>query len=322
MSILGFPAPGEVHIINLKIAGINFRMLFDTGSADFWVLSSEIPIHRRRSHAGYVPTRTKELRGSSFRAQYLDGCTAEGKVYLDSVTLGLMTLTGQAFGVASNATDDFFDRLPDGVLGMSFDSISSIKPRVTGMSFWDNLKKELARPIFAVALKRGKTGTIDFGYTNGHNYLGRLAYLPVDPRRKFWAINVFGLEVLSTRLMSSYSALIDTGSTMIKLPPEDVRTYYRHVPQARKDEQNGYWYFPCGTILPDMKLLLATYKARIWGDFMNLGYYSRERRLCLGAVQECTDGRYFILGAAFLHTHYVVFEPEIPRIGIATLVNP
>lgn len=73
----------------------------------------------------YNPSTGKKFNGSSFDINYGKGY-AKGDIYSDQVTLAGITVD-QTFGCAMNVSqDEINDRAIDGLIGLAFDSGSSL----------------------------------------------------------------------------------------------------------------------------------------------------------------------------------------------------
>ena len=136
----------------------------DTGSADFWVFSSELSqqsVDVAESHDDvYSPGRSQSatvLPGYSWNISYGDGSTASGSVYTDVLKVGDITALNQTVGAASYVSSAFVEDLnSDGILGFAFRNLSTVEP-VQQNTFFQNITDSLEQPLFAVDLKYNKS---------------------------------------------------------------------------------------------------------------------------------------------------------------------
>ena len=74
-----------------------------------------------------------------------------------------MTATSQAVEAATSVSAQFTsDTDNDGLLGLAFSSINTVKP-VQQTTFFDTVKSTLAQKLFTANLKKGTAGSYDFG---------------------------------------------------------------------------------------------------------------------------------------------------------------
>ena len=101
-----------------------------------WVFSDELSSSESRGHSVYNPDQSstaQQLEGASWSISYGDGSTASGDVYTDDVTVGGVTVTGQAVELASTISTQFQqDTQSDGLLGLAFSSINEGQLRCDG----------------------------------------------------------------------------------------------------------------------------------------------------------------------------------------------
>ncbi|OAX82480.1 hypothetical protein ACJ72_03163 [Emergomyces africanus] len=307
------------HLVHITVAGQIYKVLPDTGSSDFWIPSDKLPPGQRGSHPVYRTRNQSKIHGYTFSVEYADGNMAEGSMYAETVVIGGLTIRSMPFGAAEFMSLTLSWGFEDGILGLAFRRISSIKPPGRIPTFWECIRGKLDRPLFAVALGLYRTGTIDFGFIDHSKYVGQITSVPVYAREGHWMVIFDGIEVNHARKMSRFTVVIDTGSEMIHLRRDIVEAYYSQVPNAREHPNDKYWYFPCEDELPDLTLFVETHRVVIPGKYLNFGRIKGSLMLCSGIVQEAEGGEYAVLGLPFLGVQYVIFEPEIPRMGFAQL---
>ena len=120
----------------------------------------------------------KQLQGHSWQIRYGDQSGANGQVFIDQVTIGDLTVPNQAVEAASSMAATFLrDRSMDGLLGMGFSKLNTIKP-TKQLTWFDNIRPKLAAPVFTASLKRRATGSYDFGYITSPSTRGKLSGHP------------------------------------------------------------------------------------------------------------------------------------------------
>lgn len=71
----------------------------------------------------------RKVSGSSWKIKYGDGSTASGIVGRDNVTLGGLCVENQAIELASKLSAQFTQSAGDGLLGLAFGKINTVKPK-------------------------------------------------------------------------------------------------------------------------------------------------------------------------------------------------
>ena len=103
------------------------------------------------------------MSGETWNITYGDGSGASGTVYADKVVVGGVTATTQAVEAATSVSSQFTqDTDNDGLLGLAFSSINTVKPQQQN-TFFDTVKSSLAKQLFTADLKKGQAGSYDFG---------------------------------------------------------------------------------------------------------------------------------------------------------------
>lgn len=132
---------------------------FDSGSSDLWVFSTETPSNSVMGQAQYDPKKSstsKKVDGASWKITYGDKSSSSGTVYHDSVTVGGVTVKGQAVEAADTVSTQFTrDANNDGLLGLAFSSINTVQPKQE-LTWFDNAAKSLDKAVWTADLKYHK----------------------------------------------------------------------------------------------------------------------------------------------------------------------
>ncbi|KAL8689839.1 MAG: hypothetical protein Q9224_004550 [Gallowayella concinna] len=329
------------YLTPVTVGGQTLNLDFDTGSSDLWVFSSELPSTQSNGHSIYNPAlsaTSKQLPGYTWQIKYGDGSGASGDVYTDTVQVGSTTVSGQAVELASNISAQFQRDIDnDGLLGLAFDSINTVKP-TKQKTFFSNAKPTLSAPLFTANLKKGKPGSYTFGYLDSAQYTGSISYITVDPSRGFWEFTSNGYAVGTGGFKSaSIDAIADTGTTLLYLPAAIVKAYYASVRGASYNSAQGGYTYPCSTTLPKFTLGIGSYRAVIPGSYITYAPLSptstsklpltlpspflpdtdMQRAACFGGIQSDTGIGISIFGDIFLKTQFVVFQDSPLQLGFA-----
>ncbi|KAK8152975.1 aspartic peptidase domain-containing protein [Phyllosticta citrichinensis] len=309
----------SLYLCPVTIGGTELQLDFDTGSADLWVFSSLMAQDEQTGHAIYKPSSSSTKKnGYSWDISYGDGSGASGTVYADKVEVGGVTATSQAVEAATSVSSSFTsDTDNDGLLGLAFSSINTVSPK-SQTTFFDTVADQLAKKLFTVTLKKGEAGTYDFGYLDASKYSGDIAYVDVDSSEGYWGFTLDGYAVGDGAVTtSSFSAIADTGTTLLYLPDDIVEAYYKQVDGARYDELQAGYVFSCSADLPDFSLSIGGAKRTVPGSYVN--YASVDASNCYGGIQGSSSIGLSIIGDIFLKSQFVVFDQTqaSPRLGWA-----
>lgn len=116
-------------------------------------------------------------------------------------------------------------------------------------------------------MKKGAPGSYTFGAIDPSKHIGDITYVDVDPSRGFWGFTVEGYAVGGSSSSLEFSAIADTGTTLLYLPDEIVDGYYSQTDASYDSSQGGYT-FACSDTLPDITLNIGGYNAVVPGSFI------------------------------------------------------
>lgn len=268
------------------------------------------------SHNTYDTSTGTKLSGATWQISYGDGSSASGDVYMDQVTVGGVVANSQAVEVATQVSSQFSsDTSNDGLLGLAFSSINTVSP-TPQKTFYDNVKSSLADPVFAVTLKHQAPGSYDFGFIDSSKYTGSITYTSVDNSQGFWGFTADGYSVSNSGSSGgSFSAIADTGTTLVLLDDTTISDYYSNIASAQNSSQQGGYIFDCTDTIPDFNVQIAGYNAVIPGSYIN--FAANGDGTCFGGIQSNSGIGFSILGDVFLKSQYVVFDGDNLQIGFA-----
>jgi phytepsin len=205
----------------------HFQVVYDTGSSNLWVPSSEchwtdLPcdLHKRYNHD---KSSTYVKNGEKFAIQYGSG-SLTGFLSQDTVHIGGMEVEKQVF---CEATDEpglaFLFAEFDGICGMAFKSIS-----VDGVTpVWYNLlgQKLITEPVFGFWLNRkeGKKlgGEMTLGGIDKSHYTGEISYVPLT-NETYWEFKMDKIQLAGHKFdfcgSQGCPAIADTGTSLLAGP--------------------------------------------------------------------------------------------------------
>lgn len=251
---------------------------------------------------------------------------ANGIVYSDTLRMGSFEIPNMAIQSAREIASRFEreERL-SGILGLAKTLPSNIEPSTP--TLLDKLRPLLDRPLFSVDLARNATGRFDFGHVDPRGRAsGDISWVATNASSPHWDVT-FELTAwkgsIRTWWYHSFEATIDTGTTLMFLPPVLAGMYWNDVPDMRIDPRlDNAFTFPCkfANNLPDLmfKLPETNHVLTIPGPYLNYGpVRGDDDGYCWGGMQSSEDLDVTILGDVMLKALYVVFDLETKKVGFA-----
>ncbi|KAI8147734.1 aspartic peptidase domain-containing protein [Fennellomyces sp. T-0311] len=346
-----------VGLIHIGTPPQSFKMDFDTGSSDIWVPSNKCercghhPLFNESKSStldlsltqydsnSSMPHHNTTNRNGTWTLQYGDGSAVQGIKAHDNISVGNLTVKGQLFGLASKVSSQFAqDPELDGIFGLGFAPLSLMGSK---KSFVENLKDQgvIKNAIASFHLGGSHTGgQLMLGGVNPNLYNGNLTFVNVTEDR-YWEVPFNGIKIGNKTIMSGGSgssvganqstAIIDTGTTLIIMPPSMSRAIHMAIPGAEYNSTYG-WNVPCKHGLETSNTTTtATNKGgevafRLGEHEFPIAYSDliREKTspdndtLCFSGIAEAPIPM-VIMGDTFLRNYYSVFDYENKRVGFA-----
>jgi len=207
----------------------SFLVLFDTGSSNLWVPSSQCPLWQISCdlHTKYDSSKssTYKANGTTFSIEYGTGA-ASGFLSNDNLGIGGTVVMNQQFAeITAEPGITFLAAAFDGILGLGFESISvdAVTP------VWYNLIAQnlVSAPVFSFWLNRdpnapdGQGGELVLGGADPNHYTGTFAYVPLT-NETYWEFSVDSIAVASTTYCTNCRAIADTGTSLLAGPSSIV----------------------------------------------------------------------------------------------------
>ena len=303
--------------------GETVYMLMDTGSSAAWVMGQDCTSTACKSHSTFGPADSKTLvKGSdTFNLKYNTG-EISGPIVTDKISFGGLNATME-FGTASK-TDDTFDNYPmDGILGLGREPGEGFS-QPTFMQVLQK-SKALKSNIFGINLQRASDssndGEINFGQIDSTKFQGDLNYIDTTTKNSLWQIPIDGFKVdgkMSS--LGARSAVIDTGTSYMFLPPTDAAALYQQIPGA-KFASDDTSTVPCDTSV-EISLIFNKVSYSISPkDYIGAPTSGGQ---CQSNIfsQVAIDEQTWLIGATFLKSVYTVFDIDKSRIGKHWIYQP
>eukprot|EP00904_Undaria_pinnatifida_P002144 jgi/Undpi1/11930/HiC_scaffold_4.g01629.m1 len=295
----------------------SFDVIFDTGSANLWVAGNDCGMSCGLHHR-YKASKSSTYAddGRDFEITYASG-PVSGALSVDTVTWGGMGLEEQTFAEVKDAKGlglAFILGKFDGIMGLAFDEISvQGVPTPFGRLVESG---ELDEPVFAFYLGNEKEGELIIGGTDPDHYLHDIDYVPVT-KKGYWQIDMDDVTVSGESVSSVKSAILDSGTSLLVGPSEDVKAIASKVGAVKF--LNGEYLMPCTADLPLLTFSIGGKEYTLSGDeyVINAG----NSKVCILAIMGMDVpepmGPLWILGDVFMRKYYTVFDYGNAQIGLA-----
>jgi len=220
----------------------------------------------------------------------------------------------------------------DGILGMGFPGLAvlDVIPPFNTM-----VNQGIVDPVFSFWLNRDPEaelgGEMILGGSDPAFYEGDLIYVEVDSNPGYWKVTMEGimLENEAMGCTGSCVAIVDTGSSLLVGPVDQVHTINRRIGGLELVPGTGEYFLDCNKIdtLPDIDFMLG-------GQAFTLGPHDYVLEITQAGQTQCISGfmgldfppqmsDWWILGDVFIGKWYTEFDMGNERVGFAKAVaNP
>jgi len=303
---------------------------FDTGSSDLWLPTTKCsgcygPLINTGASSTYKGSSTP------FSITYEDGSGATGTVGTETVTIAGITVTGQGWGVVTSETGaDFSSGPAAGLIGMGF--VANAETGDTPWIFNAYQKGLLTSNVFSEFMARnGASGSeVCIGCIDSAKYTGSISYYSLSSAatsgtQYYWNTPSKGFFYNGGTSSGAFSAVIDTGTTLIYIPTSYAKALYAKIPGAKSASSTvgaGFYSYPCSTSLAPITLEFGTTQYAVNPADFNLGAVSSGSSQCVGGIiGEDIGGsgsnQLAIIGDEWIKNWYTVFDMGNLRVGFA-----
>ncbi|KAJ2852187.1 aspartic proteinase precursor [Coemansia brasiliensis] len=310
--------------IDIGTPAQTFKVVFDTGSSNLWVPSSECSsiacfFHKKYDHS---QSSTYKANGTDFAIRYGSG-SLEGYMSRDKLTVGGVEIEGQDFAEATKepGLTFAFGRF-DGIFGLGYDTISVLK---TVPPFYHMVNRKLIeKPMFSFYLsdtnKQGDEGEMVLGGFNENHFEGELQWANVR-RKGYWEVDLekvqFGDEEIE---MDNVGAAIDTGSSLLVLPTMLSDLINKQI--GAKKNFAGQYVVDCDKVpsLPPFTMQFGGQKYTLDAQDYILNVQGQCMSGFMGMDIPEPLGPIWIIGDVFLRKFYTVYDLGKDRVGFAKAI--
>ncbi|KAI9254614.1 aspartic peptidase domain-containing protein, partial [Phascolomyces articulosus] len=313
-----------------------FNVVFDTGSADLWVVSSKCAtIDICYNHRKFITSASKSYEVNE-EEDPIDVWYGTGHISArlghDTVSLadGALQIKNQIVADATILSRDFIGSPFDGIFGLGLEDLSS-SPTYSPPFYSMMEQGVLHEPLFAI-YTQANTGEIDFGGIDPSRYKGSIHYVDVIDNR-FWMVEMESFDYNGMQQRKSgrrRNVIIDSGTTLIITTPDDAMAIHSVIPGALNNGDST-WSIPCHHVddLPDLLLTLGGKTLAISPHNYVIRPTGHASSMCLSGIsgqilaedeeddEDDDQEETWILGDVFMKQFYTVFDVGKNRIGFA-----
>lgn len=307
-------------VISIGTPPQSFRVIFDTGSSNLWVPSVYCSSAACQSHNKFDPSKSSTFHWGtqSLKIQYGTG-SLTGYLASDTVEVGGISVSNQVFGVSSTEAPFMSTMVPDGILGLAFQSIAADDV----VPVFNNMIKQgkVDQALFSVYLSSngGQGSEVIFGGTDSSHYTGQITWIPLTSAT-YWQIKMDRVSINGQTVGCSggCQAIIDTGTSLIVGSNNDINNMNSWV--GASTNQYGDATVSCQNIpnMPDVTFTLNGHDFSISASaYVTQSYYG-----CYTGFGQSggMESGLWILGDVFIREFYSVFDVQSKYIGLAKSV--
>ena len=313
--------------ISIGTPGQKFDVIFDTGSSNLIINSKKCRSESCDSRKSYDSDQSVTFKsvGYSIDVQFGTG-EIEGEVSEDAVSIGKVHLRHQKFiEITAETGEVFADCKFSGILGLAFQSMAARGTVAVVDSVVE--KARLSWNVFAFyySLDESEASEVSIGSINEKRFKGDIVWAPVIPDlMNYWLIEIDDILLDGVSLgfcQDKCRAAVDTGTTLIAAPSEDLYELMQHISSECSSLDN----FPVMTFViqgmmfdlwPDTYIITETIDS-----IDDPGIHSRGFTSCALAIMAIDvpepNGPLWVLGDIFLSNFYSIFDRDNLRVGFA-----
>ncbi|RIB01094.1 aspartic peptidase domain-containing protein, partial [Gigaspora rosea] len=300
----------------------HFDIQFDTGTGDLFVFGElcdspackDKPKYYPKFDQSFIPMFEKD-----FSIEYADDTKVSGDSGKTTIEIAGISVESQEFGLADNVTGNF--NYPYvGIMGMAF-SESSENNQITPITnLIDN--NQLDKPQFSFLIGRDKSPSeLTIGGSSPDKYhADTLTFTHVvDDNDGEWKIPIDNCVIDGEELnLENRTAMIDTGLTLIVMPPYDAKEFYSKITNAIDNEKGSY------VLLCEARHEVGlVFNGKTWNIDPKDFIFKQGEGDCIGAVTYYDTGAdtNWLIGCTFLKNVYTIFDQGNLQVGFAQLTK-
>ncbi|KAK1335412.1 hypothetical protein QTO34_003198 [Cnephaeus nilssonii] len=305
-----------VGTISIGTPPQEFRVIFDTGSADLWVPSIYCSSPACVTHKAFNPQGSSTYKSTDRPIRLLyASASMTGLLGYDDVRVGDLVCKSQAFGLSKTESSKSLEYAAfDGILGLSYPALALTGTTPVFDSMWN--QGLISENLFAFYLSSNekKGSVVMFGGVDPSYYRGELQWVPVSAKG-YWQVTVDSISMDSKVVAcpGSCQAIMDTGTSLVIGPTNSILNILRSI-SARTTSTGEAIHS-----LPDIVFTINGVAYPVPAS----AYIRREQTgICYPNLDTDTSASssLWILGDVFLRLYFTVFDRANNRIGLAPAI--
>ncbi|KFX86643.1 hypothetical protein V490_08975 [Pseudogymnoascus sp. VKM F-3557] len=315
---------------------------FDTGSADTWVWSTELPsnIQKSAGHTVFDPKHSstfKPQKNSTWKISYGDKSSASGIVGTDNLMMGGLTIKNQAVQLANRLSSEFVGATGDGILGLAWGHVNTVTPKqvatpVANMIAQAHIPK--SSELFTAYLGSWRDADDEdkgesfytFGYIDEETVKKSgedIYWTPIDNAQGFWMFDSQSATVNGKTVQQrGNNAIADTGTTLALVSDETCKAIYDAIPGSAYDYFNQGYIYPADTTEDQLPVVTFAVGGKHFAiQKEDLGFAPVGNGMVYGGIQSRGTMTFDILGDTFLKGMYAIFDQGNKRFGAVKRID-
>merc|ERR1719352_1977765 len=311
----------------IKVGGQDFKVIFDTGSANVWVPGKSCGFLTCWLHPRYDEKKssTYEKDGRKYSVQYGSG-PVEGIFSKDTVTMGSIEVKSQPFAEVSKVSFGplniaFAAGKFDGLMGLGFKSISEYNIPTPFENMID--QKLIDEPVFAFYLQEdaSEQGELVFGGIDTNHYTGDLVDVPLISE-SYWEVSLDAMKFGGSPVISSpQKAIIDSGTSLLAGPKDAVAALAKQV--GATSVMGKEYVIDCSKTsgLSNLEVTLGGKTFSLSPEDYTLEVSGQCLFAFIGMDVPAPRGPLWIMGDVFMRKYYCVFDYGNKKMRIAPVAK-
>ncbi|KAI0292107.1 acid protease [Russula brevipes] len=247
---------GYIATVQIGSPPRDFKLLMDSGSADFWVGSEGCTSETGPDCGNHVFLGTQSSASfvdqqQPFNVTYGSGAV-EGNIVTDDLVVAGLKLPAHVFGVATLESKEFSSDTTkfDGIMGLAKSTLSqqqTLTP-VEALAKAGLIKEAITSFKISRLADQKNDGQVTFGGADTSLFDQKtLVTLDNVNANGFWEAGIDSLTLDGKDLgLQGRTAILDTGTTLLIVPPADAQAIHQAIPGAAEVGQ-GTFTLPCTT---------------------------------------------------------------------------
>jgi cathepsin D len=305
-----------------------FLVLFDTGSSNFWVPSSNCSNCGAHNKYEATDSSTYQPNGTTFEIKYGTGSL---KGYLSSDIVYIGDLSDRVtFGEATDEPGLTFKEAKfDGIFGLAFISISEDDVDPPFFVFEQDGKLDQDLFCFYLQSDDNRDGELLIGDIDNTHYTGSLWSTPII-HETYYMISMASATMNGKSITTVQKAIVDSGTSILVGPTTDVAAVAKSV--GATEVESGEYEIDCSVTLPDLTFTLGsgsqTKSFTVTSEYWKIKVCQLDV-ICtclLGMagmdIPERDGGPLWILGDVFMREYFTVFNVGANSLQFANATKP